>query len=307
MAIASPPELVGFSLTEEQEGRAVELHRASILVDCSSVLKQEPVHFERAKAGGVTATNHTVTRVNSDLAQALREINSCRRWIDANSDEVLLCLTVDDIYAAKRSGREAVIFGPQNTEFLGTDADFVGTFYDLGVRIMQLTYQRQNWVGTRVAARPGWRRFDVRQEGHRPDGRTGDDRRYLALRPSNRYGRHRAVQEPGLITHGHLAVLSPHVRAKEDYLLKALAAKGGVIGLTAMSYFQYYQDRPFEWPNVTRWVEHLKYLIDLIGIDHVGVGLDFDETNSPRSGRPTSLRTRIQDPLGLGRTSASRP
>lgn len=281
MAIASPPELVGFSLTEEQERRAVELHRSSLVIDCSSVLKQEPSHIERARAGGVTVTNHTVTRVSSDLAQALREVNSCRRWIDANPNDVLLCLGVDDIYEAKRSNREAVIFGPQNTEFLGTDVDFVGTFYDLGVRIMQLTYQRQNWVGSGCGeARDGGVTtfgkkviaamddlgmiVDISHCGHQ----TGMDAIALS-------------KNPVLITHGHPAVLSPHVRAKEDYLLKALADKGGVIGLTAMSYFMYWQDRPTEWPNVTRWVEHLKYLIDLIGIDHVGVGLDFDETNTP--------------------------
>ena len=258
MAIASPPELVGFSLTEEQERRAVELHRASILVDCSSVLKQEPAHFERAKAGGVTVTNHTVTRVNSDLAQALREINSCRRWIDANADEVLLCLTVDDIYEAKRSGREAVIFGPQNTEFLGADADFVGTFYDLGVRIMQLTYQRQNWVGSGCGeARDG----GVSAFGKKVIGQMDELGMIVDISHCGHQTGMDAIElskNPVLITHGHPAVLSPHVRAKEDYLLKALAAKGGVIGLTAMSYFQYYQDRPFEWPNVTRWVEHLE-------------------------------------------------
>ena len=41
-----------------------------------------------------------------------------------------------------------MIFGPQNTEFIGTSLDRLGTAYDLGIRVLQLTYQRQNWVGS---------------------------------------------------------------------------------------------------------------------------------------------------------------
>jgi membrane dipeptidase len=281
MAIASPPELAGITFTAEQERRAVELHRTSIVVDCSSVLKQEPAHIERARAGGVTVTNHTVTRVSSDLPKALREINMCRRWIDENPNDILLCLGVDDIYEAKRSDREAIIFGPQNTEFLGTDLDFVGTFYDLGVRIMQLTYQRQNWVGSGCGER---RDGGLTTFGRKVVSLMDDLGMIVDISHCGQVTGMDAIEHsrnPVLLTHAHPNKLSPHIRAKDEPLLKALADQGGVIGLTAMSYFMYYPDRPKEWPNLTRWIEHLKYLIDVMGIDHVGVGLDFDETNTP--------------------------
>ena len=281
MAIASPPQLLNITLTAEQERRAAELHQSSILVDCSSVLKEEPSHIERARAGGVTVTNHTVTRVRSDLAEALREVNSCRRWIDANPSDVLLCLGVDDIYEAKRSGREAVIFGPQNTEMIGTDLDFVGTFYDLGVRIMQLTYQRQNWVGAGCGEKRdgglttfGKKVVSLMDElGMIVDlSHCGHQTSYDAIEHS---------KNPVLLTHAHPNSLSPHVRAKDDDLIKALAAKGGVIGITALSAFQYRPEHPKVRPALDRWIEHLQYLIQLVGIDHVGIGLDFDETNTP--------------------------
>jgi len=88
-------------------------------------------------------------------------------------------------------------------------------------------------------------------------------------------------KNPVLLTHAHPFALSPHVRAKSDDLIKALAAKGGVIGLTALSGFSYRPEQPKVRPALDRWAEHMQYLVNLVGIDHVGIGLDFDETNTP--------------------------
>jgi membrane dipeptidase len=275
------PELRGIALTAEQERRAVERHRGSIVVDCSSVVKQEPSHVERARAGGVTATNHTVTRPNSDLPMALREVNACRRWIDANSGDVLLATSTDDIRTAKATDREAIIFGPQNTEFIGTDLNYLGTFYDLGVRILQLTYQRQNWVGAGCGERGdgGLSRFG--RELVREMDELGILVDLSHCGPRTAADAMEASRNPVVFSHAHPNALAPHIRAKDDDLLRALAAKGGVIGVTALSAFLYDPERPKERPDLRRVVRHLEYLIDLIGVDHVGIGLDFDETNTP--------------------------
>jgi membrane dipeptidase len=271
----------GITLNAEQEERARRLHAQAIVIDCSSVVKQEPSHIERARAGGVTATNHTVTRPMSDLPTALAEINSCRRWIDENAADILLATTVADIEAAKRSNREAIIFGPQNTEFIGTDLDILGTAYDLGVRILQLTYQRQNWVASGCGER-------------RDGGLTMFGREFV--REMNSLGIVVDVSHcgqttgadaiewsttPVVVSHGHPGRIGPHARAKDDDLLRALAANGGVIGLTAISMFLYDPASPGVRPGLHDLARHFEYVIELIGIDHVGIGLDFDETNTP--------------------------
>ena len=97
--------LHGIELTPAQELQAKTVHEGSLVIDCGLVLKQDQTHFEYRKAGGVHATNHTVTRPDSDLPTALREIDMCSRWIDANPGEVLLARTVADIQEARASGR----------------------------------------------------------------------------------------------------------------------------------------------------------------------------------------------------------
>jgi membrane dipeptidase len=88
-------------------------------------------------------------------------------------------------------------------------------------------------------------------------------------------------RNPVIFSHAHPNRLSPHVRAKDDDVLRALAERGGVIGITALSAFLYDPAEPRVRQGLPRFVEHIKYLVDLIGIDHVGFGCDFDETNTP--------------------------
>jgi membrane dipeptidase len=57
-----------------------------------------------------------------------------------------------------------------------------------------------------------------------------------------------------------------------------MAAKGGTIGITALSSFLFDPEQPKVRPGLDQFVAHLRYLVDLVGADHVAIGLDFDET-----------------------------
>ncbi|MBQ1074256.1 membrane dipeptidase [Micromonospora sp. C31] len=264
--------------TEIPATSATELHTAATVVDGSTVIELSDAHLDRIRRGGVTAVNHTVTRPYADTVTALREVNQCRRWIDEHSDDVLLALTVADIERAKAEGKEAVIFGPQDTEMIGADLDLLGTFYDLGVRILQLTYQRQNLLGagcgeeTDSGLTHRGRRFvqamdelgilvDVSHCGER----TGLD----AMEAS---------AKPVVVTHSFCDAMSPHIRAKSDGYLRTLGEQGGVMGITTLSGFLYYPEDPSRRPDLARFVEHVSRVVEVAGIDHVAIATDYDET-----------------------------
>jgi membrane dipeptidase len=269
------------AMDSDQESRAERLHAAALVVDGSSVVMSEDAHFERARAGGVTATNHTVTHPPSDFETAMLDMARCRRWIAGHADEGLLATTVADIRDAKVTGREAIIFGPQNTEFIGTDLTRFEAAYEMGVRVLQLTYQRQNWVGCGCGERrdAGLSTFG-RALVHEMDAlgvvvdlsHCGEQTSLDAISES---------RNPVILSHAHPAAVTPHVRAKSDDLLRELAAGGGVIGITALSAFLEDPSKRGERPGMEAFVRHMAYLIELIGVDHVGIGLDFDETNTP--------------------------
>ncbi|MFI0423663.1 dipeptidase [Spongiactinospora sp. 9N601] len=256
----------------------IDLHAATTVVDGSTVIELSDEHIERIRRGGVTAVNHTVTVPYADTVTALRQVNECRRWIDGHADSVLLALDVADIARAKTEGREAVILGPQDTEMIGVDLDLLGTFHDLGVRILQLTYQRQNLLGSGCGESSDsglthqGRAFvrEMNELGVLVDvshcgERTGLD----AMDASGR---------PVVVTHSFCDALSPHIRAKSDAYLRRLAEQRGVIGITSLSAFLYHPGDPARRPDLARFVEHVSRVVEVAGIDHVAVATDYDET-----------------------------
>ncbi|GII94028.1 dipeptidase [Sinosporangium siamense] len=255
-----------------------ELHAAATVIDGSTVIELGEDHLDRIRRGGVTAVNHTVTRPYADTVTALREINECRRFLDEHAGAATLALSVADIRKAKAEGKEAVILGPQDTEMIGVDLDLLGTFHDLGVRILQLTYQRQNLLGAGC--------------GEKTDsGLTHQGRRFVRamndlgiLVDVSHCGQQTgldamdASDKPVVVTHSFCDALSPHIRAKSDDFLRRLGEQRGVIGVTTLSAFLYHPGEPRRRPDLARFVEHVSRIVDIAGVDHVAIATDYDET-----------------------------
>ena len=267
-------------LGEEGERRAQRLHASTVVVDCCSIIPFDPTYHQKVRKGGVTAISHTVVKHLNDLSGAVRDIGACLRWIRENSEELLLVTSLGEINLAKSSGRVGIIFGPQDPNFLGDNLDLLDAFHELGVRILQLTYQRQNLVGCGCAELHdgGLSRFGrdlvkrMNELGILIDlSHCGEKTAEDAIELS---------QRPVVFTHAHPFSLSPHVRAKRDGTLRKLAEKGGVVGLTALSLFLAESQDQDRRPDLNDFIRHVDYLSELLGIDHIGLGLDFDDASS---------------------------
>jgi len=269
------------NLAPDIASRAASLHASAIVIDGSIVVEQTDSHFTRARAGGVTAINHTVPEPYASLQSSLIQVNRFKAWVASHPGDALIATCIADIHEAKRSGKEAIILGPQDTEMIGLDLDLIGTFHDLGIRIMQLTYQRQNWIGTGCG--------EAEDSGITKYGREfirHMNERGIVVDVSHA-GQKSTVQameassKPIMITHSFCATLSPHIRAKSDDTIRELGRHGGVMGITGLSPYLYHPDAPTKQPDIARFVEHVKHVVDLAGINSVAIGLDYDETFTP--------------------------
>lgn len=269
------------SSSSVDQDRIDALHASAIVIDGSIVVEMSDDHFTRFRKGGVTAVNHTVTEPYTDLHTALNQVDFCHKWIKAHSDQVLLATTIADIEEAKASGREAIIFGPQDTEMVGLDLALLGTFYDLGIRIMQLTYQRQNWIGSGCGEKDDAGLSNYGRAFVKEMNDLGIVVDVSHCGPKTSVQAMEASEHPIMITHSFSSKLSPHIRAKSDETIKALGEHGGVMGVTGLSPFLYYPDKPTQQPDIARLVEHIDHIVELAGIDSVAIGLDFDETFTP--------------------------
>ena len=123
------------------------LHAESIIIDgLNASYFFDPRVLERLHRGGVTAVNATIAAWHTP-AETLEQIAALAAVTAAHADIVMPVRTVDDIAAAKANGRVGLIASFQDTAPLGDDLGLLETYHELGVRVIQLTYNHPNRVG----------------------------------------------------------------------------------------------------------------------------------------------------------------
>jgi membrane dipeptidase len=174
--------------------------------------------------------------------------------------------------AIKASGKVGILLGIQNSEHF-RKADDVDYFYGLGQRVSQLTYNARTLIGNGSTERrdDGLSDFGVsivermNKVGMAVDvSHCGDETTLDAFEVS---------KKPVLITHSNCRTLNPnHPRCKTDEAIKAMAANGGVMGITEVRMFV----SPKEPTGIDAMLDHFDYVAKLVGVEHVGVGSDID-------------------------------
>ena len=224
------------------------------------------------RASGIDAANVTVGGVGSyanDHAEALRSIAFWDAQVAAHPDTLLKFSRFADFDAAARSRRLALIYGFQDTTAFGEDLARVERFHRLGVRVVQLTYNRRNLVGDGCleSGNAGLSRF-----GHDLLERLDAHRMLVDLSHCGRRTTDEAIaRRSGVvaITHAGCAALADLPRNKPDATLRKLADRGGVVGIYLMPYL-----RTAGQPMAADVVAHIEHALTVCGEDHVGIGTD---------------------------------
>lgn len=254
-------------------GYSPNRYRRALVVDAlGGPEMKEASGLSDIKASGVTAVNYTVGPVgNSPNAYdvAIREIADGDGAIAAHPDLLLKVLGAKDIDAAKASGRMGLIYGFQDTSMLEGDLDRLSLFRNLGLRIVQLTYNRRNLIGDGC--------LEPANGGLSTLGREAiaEIQRLKMLLDLSHAGP-RTISEgiaeskgPLAITHTGCRALVDVPRNTEDRSLKALADKGGVAGIYFMPFL-----RASGQARASDLIRHLEHAVNVCGEDHVGLGTD---------------------------------
>jgi len=263
--------------------RAVDLVARSLVIDMLAPLKitlaedyvahrltdAEAAEF---RASGITAFHNAYGLGGPDAKQqALTFLAGWQGFAGRNSHVFTLVDGVADLDRAKADKKCAVIMGIQNAEHFEKIED-VALFRRLGLRCAQLTYNSQNMIGSGSTERIDGGISDygaaivAEMEKQRmlvDVSHCGDKTTLDAIA---------IATGPIAITHSNARALVDHPRVKTDAAIKALAAKGGVMGITGVRMFV----RTTDPTNVGHMADHIDHVAKLVGIDHVGIGSDAD-------------------------------
>jgi len=166
--------------------------------------------------------------------------------------------------------------GFQNAVHLDDKLDNADEFSKLGARIVQLTYQGKNSFGSGCAAEfdPG-----LTEAGERLVEKLNELGILIDLSHCGYRTTMDAIstsRKPCAFTHANVTALCHHPRNKTDEQIKALAEKGGVMGIASYSAFS--DIKKNHAPTIVEYLDIIDYVASLVGVDHVGIGLDLTPT-----------------------------
>lgn len=222
------------------------------------------------RRSGATAFHMTVGGPGETaFRDAVTTITRYDAWIAANPGRLSKVTAAVDIARAKAAGGVGLVYGFQGCDALGNDLERVALLRTLGIRIMQPTYNSRNLFGDGCLepADGGLSRL-----GRGLIARLEAERVLLDLShagPRTIADGIAAATRPPLITHTGCRALHDHPRNVGDGALRALAAKGGVVGIYWMQFLA-----ASNHPDGAEVVRHMAHAVSVCGEDHVAIGTD---------------------------------
>jgi membrane dipeptidase len=225
--------------------------------------------LRRHKKSGFDFVSINVGMDMNPIDQVMKTIAWFRYWLAQHPDEFALVGTMADVKAAKQAGKLAVAFDLEGSKMLLEDVAMVEVYRDLGVRQAHLVYNRNNTVGggchDENIGLTDYGREVVRainRAGIVMDCSHNGERTSLDIMETS--------DKPVIFSHANALSLVDHPRNITDRQIDACAATGGVIGINGIRQFLDVKDDAFAEPMA----HHIDYMVQRVGPDHVGLGID---------------------------------
>lgn len=222
------------------------------------------------RESGVAALKSTLGGAVGDFAMTVADIAAAEQLMEKRGDLFLKVRVAGDLDRARKEQKLGVIYSFESAAMLEDKIERIELFRGLGVRVMQLTYNRRTPFG--VGCLDG-ETDGLTELGSKAIAKMNELGVAVDLSHSNTKTTADGIAastKPPLITHAGCREVYMHPRNKEDRELKALADKGGVVGIYMLPYLTASPKQPM----LDDYLQHLEHALKVCGEDHVGIGSD---------------------------------
>jgi membrane dipeptidase len=251
------------------------------------------------QASGVTCIFQNAGQECQDPLRLIKRLARFSFATDLMREFVCKAAVPGDIETAKAAGRHALYMTgngiPLTQEWDSKEDElaYVKIFFQLGIRMMHLTYQRRNMIGdgcgeTSNAGLSDFGRYaiaEMNRIGVIPDcAHSGWQTSLEAAKVSTR---------PVVASHSTCSAIHPHIRSKPAEVFQANVDSGGYIGICCIAKFLRGAG------DVSSLLDHIQYVTKKFGVDHVAIGTDvaYSSQNSSLEGRKLPKRSRSREPF----------
>lgn len=251
-----------FNIGEKQGGKVNLPFMEEGRIDAAFMVAYIP-QGERDEASLAKATAYAEERLKEVIRQ--EQLNPTRMGI---------ARTPDDLLRLKQVGKKAIFLGIENGYALGKDVNNVRKFRDMGVSYITLCHNGDNDLCDSARGKGEWKGLsplgkqmvaEMNRLGVMVDISHAAESTFYDVLACSRY--------PIIASHSSARALCNHPRNLTDDQLKAIAGQGGVVQLCL---YKGFINEEAEKASVSDAIRHINHMVDLIGVEHVGIGSDFD-------------------------------
>ncbi|MBO4634660.1 MAG: dipeptidase [Bacteroidales bacterium] len=234
--------------------------------------------MKRAGVGGAFFALYTAAELPADTATrlALEMLSATYDSVEANADYAALAFSPEEAAENLKKGLISVFMGMENAAPIQESLSLLRTFYRLGVSYMTLTHNGDNAVADSAAEGKRW-------NGLSPFGReVVAEMNALGMMIDLSHASDKTFWDcielshaPIVATHSCCRALCSHRRNLTDEMLRAIGEKDGYVGINFYPAFLSDQWES-KLPGVQEIVNHIDHAVELAGLEHVGIGTDYD-------------------------------
>jgi membrane dipeptidase len=252
------------------------LYARALILDCNCApplpehLPMPQADLDLVRASGINVIKLSLGGINSDFAHTVAEIAMVQQLIEIHPDYFTQVRVAADMARAKRAGRLGIILSFESAEMFGGQLGSLEVFRNLGVRVMQLSYNRRSPFAAGVMEPDAGGLTPLGQDAVREMNRLGIAIDLSHANPATTADVLKSSAQPPVMTHAACAAVHAHPRNKTDEQLRALAERGGVVGIFDLPYLSASPRQP----TLEDYMRHLEHALRVAGEDHVGIGSD---------------------------------
>ena len=258
----------------------MEVHKDLIVIDGTTNLTgldKNVEYLDWYKQGGATAVVMTISSANMVATSNVRHkddtldgLGFIHRLLQSR-DDLVLVRSASDIEKAKQTGKLALCLQFQNAAVVEHNLDLVNMYKALGVNFMGMAYNERNQFANGVTEPidGGLSAFGLQLIERLNEAKIIVDVAHTGTKSG--LDTVAASKSPVILSHSNSRNYRPSPRNTPDELIKAVAKSGGLVG--AVMYPPFVAEIPF--PTMDDYVGNIDYLVQLVGIDHVGISSDY--------------------------------
>ena len=254
-----------------------ELYNHALVLDCNSGLPIEggqlPLpqnDLDLVRESGINVVKSSLAGIKGDFAEAVKEIAYVDQMIEVHPSYFTQVRVSADLERAKREAKMGIILSFESVEMLEGKLESFDLFRNFGIRVMQLSYNRKSPFAAGVMEPKGGGLTPLGKEAVKKMNAIGITIDLSHANESTTTDVLAASSKPVIVSHAGCAAIHPHPRNKTDDQLRALADKGGVLGIYDLPYLAASPKQP----TLDDYMAHMEHALKVAGEDHVGIGSD---------------------------------